>query len=241
MRFLLLFYLLANFNFLLAQSAAVDTAFIELSVQNAVRHYDTMMRGKDLYYNGSFYKDPPQNGEQHAFFKSEEWQKGAIVFDGHNFENLSLLFDLTKGLLVTETIHGNMFVINPQKLTAFTIGDHKFIQINNKMYKNSLPTSGYYQVLYEGRTMVLSLPEKSMQERIEAGKFNIEFDERERFYVLHKGVFHQVKGRSSILKILNEQKQSLKLLLRKNKVVFGKHPGAGYAVAAKLYDNLIDQ
>jgi hypothetical protein len=103
---------------------------------------------------------------------------------------------------------------------------------------NSLPATGYYEVLYTGKSKVIARRQKILHQEIENGVIETTFDERNHFYIYKDGIFHPVKSKSSDLKLLQEQKQKLKKMLRQRNAGYDGNRELLFKNAAEYYDTL---
>jgi hypothetical protein len=221
-----------------AQTIKGDTSFVADAVASSVRIYEGFIHGQELFYNGSAYVEPARTGDQHSFFLSEDWIFGSVSFDGETFNNVPFLYDIMIDQLITESATGNMQVLPREKVRWFTLGERRFENIDNKAANNSLPRSGFYEVLYSGKTKLICLRQKLQQEKIESRILDIYYEEKNRYFVLKNDEFIGVKNKGSLIKVLNDQKSQLKAFARKNAAQFGDNRDALMAAIATEYDLL---
>lgn len=221
------------------QSNLRDTSFVSASVKNATLQYDHFIGSQQLYFNGSAYVEPSSTDDTHPFFETPEWQLGSIVFEGQAYNNVLLIYDAAGDKLIGETVNGNMIALNLEKVNSFKINNRQFIKIDNAQVKNSLPRSGFYEVLYNGKSQVIAMRKKERHEEIDMRELHIRFDVVNKYYVLKNGAYFSVKSKQSILRVFAEQKHSLKTLINKNNVSFRVDREEALASVAEFYDNLI--
>lgn len=225
----------------IAQMPTADTAFLQIAVNNAIGQYKSAISGNELYYNGSAYREPAHAEDEHPYFLTEEWTFGSLRFEGQDFNNVPMLYNSVSDQVISETPNGNLVVINPQKVNSFTIHNHNFVRIDNSTVNNSLPETGFYNVLYNGKTRVIVMREKKMQEKLENQQLHISFEIKNRYFILKKGKYYPVKNKKSILKVLEEQKSSLRTLINKNGIRFKNNREQSLARIAEFYDTLISK
>jgi hypothetical protein len=221
-----------------AQNLKPDSSFVNDAVASSVKIYDDFIHGQELFYNGSAYVEPARTGEPHPFFMSEDWTFGDLSFDGEIFRNVPLLYDIMIDQLITESATGNMQVLPREKVRWFTLSEKKFEYIDTKTVNNSLPRSGFYELLYGGKTKVICLRQKLQQEKIEARVLDIYYEEKNRYFVLRGDEFVSVKNKGSLIKVLKDQKSELKSFVRKNATQFNADRDALMAAIARQYDVL---
>jgi hypothetical protein len=216
-----------------------DTSFLNAARNNAVALYEQALRSQSRIYNGSKYVAPEHTLEQHPFFSSVDWLVGAAFYDGEYFENIALMYDLQTGALITEHLpSGHPIQLVREKVKYFSIGGHYFERIENDSVSNSLPRSGFYDILYQGETRVVARRQKLMREQIIASVIERSFDERTRHFLYKNGVYFPLKGKSSLLKVLADKKTELKRFIKQNRLRLSSDREVLFKSVAEFYDTL---
>ena len=221
-----------------AQQGA-DTSFLTRAKENTVMLHHRALGVQSRLYNGSKYLAPDHTLDEHPFFASEDWVTGSVFYDGEYFEDIPLMYDLYSGALVTEHVpSGHPIQLVRTKLKQFSIGKHYFERIENESVSNSLPQSGFYEVLYAGETKVIARRQKLLREEINAQVIDRFFDERNRYFVQKNGVFFPVKNKTSLLKALSNRKTELKRYIKENRARFWPDRELLFKSVAEYYDTL---
>jgi hypothetical protein len=216
-----------------------DTTFIITAKRNTIDLYQKALRTQSRLYNGSKYAAPKQTFEQHPYFASEDWITGAVFYDGEYFPDIPLMYDLFLGALVTEHYpSGHFLELVPEKLQYFSMGDHYFEKIENESVSNSLPKTGFYEILYDGKTRLVSLRQKYLREKIEAPDIIITYEEKNRYFIFMDEVFFPVKSKASMLKLLDDRKRELKRFLKQQQIKFSSNRELALKSLAEHYDSL---
>jgi hypothetical protein len=233
--FLLIFFPTAN---ALAQNQA-DTAFIATAKRNAIASYEKEMRTQSGLYNGSKYVAPDYDRDLHPYFSSEDWITGSVHYDGEYFTDVSLMYDLYNAALIAEHFpSGHPIQLIEDKVQSFDIDGHHFQKIHNEVFGNSLPATGFYDVLHPGKTKLIARRQKVRRQEIEDLAVETFFDARTRYFVLKNDVFFPVKNKGSLLKILSDRKRRLKKFLKDNKALRLQHKEDLLKGIAAHYDSL---
>jgi hypothetical protein len=219
------------------QTSTSDTLFLTRAVANATLLYEKTLDNQSILYNGTQYIEPDQVDDHHPFFFSDDWIMSSVEYDGQQFENVPLLYDLTNDKVVSESHNGSLIELIRDKLISFTIADHRFIKIvaNNK---NRLPRTGFYDVLYNGTHQVIVLRTKSDGERVTEQRIVKDFEEKNRYFLLKNGEYFSVGGRAAILGVLADQKQALKKHIKRQSLDFNANREYALAALASYYDTL---
>jgi len=216
-----------------------DSTFSSAAIQNTINIYKKAIGAQARLYNGSKYQPPQYSFEEHPFFLSEDWISGDVYYDGEYFQQVPLMYDLYNGHLITEHISsGHSIQLVREKLQSFILAEHHFEKIEQDGKTNSLPQSGFYDVLYGGETKVIVGRQKVKREKIESTTIEMFYDERNRYYILKNGVFFPVKSKSSALKVLGDKKPELKKFLKKQGVSFSRQRELVLKELAGFYDSI---
>ncbi len=221
----------------LSQSRS-DTSFVALAKQYARGLHEAALGTQARLYNGSRYVDPVFNDEEHPFFLSEDWLTGSVVYDGEEFIDVPLMFDMMNQALVAEhRPSGHAIRLIDEKLTQFSINGRKFERIEIASVQNSLPASGPYEVLYDGPSKLLARRVKFRRDNIEAHQVVVSYELRERYFILRNGVYFPVRKKSSLLRVLSDKKQQLKHFLKQQGLRFSSERERALIAAAEFYDS----
>lgn len=233
---LLLLIVLASTAF---SQTARDTLFIAVARQKTTALYLETMHTQSRLYNGSKYSPPDHTLEEHPFFLSADWITGTVYYDGEYFKNVPLMYDLASQTLVTEhAANGHAIRLVEEKLAHFTLDGHYFERIINDSVANSLPSTGFYEVLYHGPTKVVMRHHSVLREQIISGAVERSFDEKSKFFVMRNGVFFPVKSKASVFRLLSTWKNELKKFVRQRKLSFGDNREVALKSLAEHYDTL---
>jgi hypothetical protein len=216
-----------------------DTAFVKAAIMQAHKLYSSTIQGQTTLYNGKDYKEPAQTNDQHPFYGSDDWVYGSVKYGGQAFPNVPLLFDVTTEKVITENYYNaDELVLINEKLESFTIGDHRFKKIKTEDVGNSLPQSGFYQILHDGPSTLVAKRQKLMRERVEIDAIENDFEARDRYFIFKNGRYFQVKSKASILNVLSDQKQGLRQFIKKRRIRFKNNQDAALPLIAAEYDRL---
>lgn len=237
-KILMALFLLAPCAFSVAQPGQ-DVSFLAAAKRNAINHYHQALAAQARLYNGSKYRAPEHTLEEHPYFLSEDWIMGSVHYDGDLFENVPLMLDLSQGALVTEHYpSGHPIQLVYGKLQGFSIAGHNFEKIENENVGNSLPTSGFYEVLYAGPTRLVARRQKQEHEQIVSTEIQRSYEERNRYFLFKNGVFFKVKSKRSVRKLLTDKKQEVKRFFKQHKALFYPDREKMLKMTAEYYDSL---
>jgi hypothetical protein len=227
--------LLFNSWTILAQTKT-DTLFVQSAISASIRMYKDVIRGQTSLYTGSEYREPRQtDDEENPFFESTDWVFGDVFYDKKFFDHVPLLYDITTDRVITENFYSaQQIALVSEKLSRFTFGNHTFVRETDP----TLPKPGFYDLLYDGPSRSLARRQKVIRETIVSQKLEIKFDPKNKYFILRNGKYFAVKSKSSVLKLFEDEKQSLRLFIKKSKLKFGSDPARSISLISSQYDQL---
>ncbi|MEI9917597.1 MAG: hypothetical protein WDO14_02215 [Bacteroidota bacterium] len=232
MRLLLILCLLANVRSF-AQNTRVDSTFIADAKKNVVAAYSQSISAQSHLYNGSAYTEYISQNEENPYF-IDEWIDGSVTYDEEFHDNVPLLYDISSDRLIVD----NQFSIKKvmlvfEKVSEFTIRDHHFVQL-----KNTPLQVGYYELAYDGPNKVYVRYRKTLQSKpVDYSIVNL-FEEKKLYYIYKNGTFYSVRGKGSVLKLLEDKKKELKKFIRDNNLQFGNEKARDISRLVQYYDQL---
>ena len=221
-----------------SQSGAGDTTFITAAAKNTVERYRKALGVQAKLNNGSKYRPPEQDVDEHPYFLSDDWMMGDVYYDDELFIEVPLMYDLYSGQLITEhSASGHAIQLIFEKVSYFKVRDHLFEKIYNESVNGSLPATGFYDILYAGETKVVSRRQKLQTEEIYNTYVEVGYDEKNRYFLFKNGIFFPVNNKASVLKVLGDEKQKLKRFLKAGKIKFSENKELALKSMAAFYDS----
>ena len=230
------FYLLLRYNLQVIMSCNPFPKFLPVVLlliinQNVcaqdytpiVRNYMKESNVFSPLYNGTL---PPQYKGTYDgtyFLESEEYFPGAVVYDGKKYEDLSLNLNAHLDELYVR-IPGNHIssVLIKSYVTSFHLGDMAFLHITRSAFPRT-PEEGYFRVLFSGEHIRLfkRIKKNYISANPNETRSSHLFETRISYYmVTQDGMFHPVKTKGSLLKVLQDQKKPLKKHISENELKF---------------------
>jgi hypothetical protein len=225
-------FVLTN-GYLLGQNVKADSAFIADAKKNVIASYANGISAQSHLYNGSAYTEYISQNDEHPYF-IDEWVEGSVTYDEELHNNIPLLYDISLDRIIVDnpySIKKVMLVF--EKVSDFTIKDHHFVQLKS----TPLPV-GYYELGYDGQHKVYVRHRKTLQSKaVDYSVINL-FEEKKLYYIYKNGTFYSVRGKRSVLKLLEDKKKDLKEFIRNNKLQFGDDKARDISRLVQYYDQL---
>lgn len=209
-----------------AQSSSPEFETLASSFKLLSQQYSGSFLAHPQLFNGPEYVDYSKVYHQvtgHQFFLFPDQQQGSVYYNEHNFENVSLAYDLVLDQVVLKhpTTPLTLRLVN-DNVRAFSIADHRFIRIASDSLTKGVMRTGYYEVLVDGTAQVFAKRIKRKHERIEQKNINAEFVQENQFFIQKAGLYYPVKSKGSIVKLFSDKKELIQKYLQTNNLKFSR-------------------
>jgi hypothetical protein len=230
---ILFFFFMFILGFANAQTFKSDSSFLAEAKKNAVQLYSQSLSAQSHLYNGSAYTEYRSQNEENPYF-IDEWLDGTIRYDGDLYENVPLLYDISKDKLITDHQYAvNKIELISERIEHFTIKNHLFVPLEDQKI-----AKGFYELAYDGPTKVYVRYQKALQsKRVDYSIENL-FEEKTSYYILKGTRYISVKSKGSVLNALEDKKVELKKFIRDNHLGFKTDRTKDITRLAQHYDQL---
>ena len=128
----------------------------QVQLRNAINLYNHFSDGNAPVYNGSEYIYYTFKMEGDPYFITGDLSKGWVSYSGRKYDSLSLMYDVARNqLVVASRQRFSRIVLGEEFVDSFNILGHTFIKLIED-HKENLYNTGYYDVLYNGKTQLLA-------------------------------------------------------------------------------------
>lgn len=222
---------------MLAQDRLTDSAFFVNAFSAARSQYMKNIGAGSYLYNGVAFEKYWNRIVGHPFFMSE-FQQGSLYYDGTFYEDVPLIYDISRDQLVSKNFSKNNDVILlTEKLRSFTIGSNKFVKIDVDSSNTSL-AGGFYESLYEGSYTVLSKHKKEILHTTKGEEDITKFKQYDYYYVEKDGKYYSIDGESSLLFLLKDQRSEMRKFMNRKEINFKKDAAGTIVQAIQYYEKL---
>ncbi|MCK8523377.1 hypothetical protein M0D21_17480 [Aquimarina sp. D1M17] len=160
--------------------------------------------------------------DQHQFFKSYDFLSGSVNYNGQSYPDLKLRYDVYHDeilLKLPDSYGAVMLQLLKEKVDYFFIDGHKFLHINNEKIL-STGVSGYFEVLlHKGLLDVYKKNGLVKRDVIENRRVFYQFSNKNSYILFYDNIYHNIDGKSDVVKLFPEQKSEIKAFYVKNKAL----------------------
>lgn len=237
MRINIVFGLVSLLSCFLAQGQVIVSHFPAIEqLSDPIKAYKAATQFSQNLYNGRIYFLYDHRSEEHQFFNDREWNYGSVGFDGQRFDSVQLKLDVYKQELLVHHLNGDHMILQPEKVMDFIMAGHHFKRlVSGKDIDEKMPT-GFYDIVYNGKSQLLVFRKKDRQEKIEDRKIIALYPIKDSYYIYHNGVFKQVRSKKSVLALFPRNERSLKRSLRAKQFSYRKNREEGILTMVQQFD-----
>jgi hypothetical protein len=190
-------------------------------------------------YNGPEYLDYSRRYHTvkgHQFFLSTAPQPGAVAYNGHDFQNISLAYDVVLDHVVLSPPQSPLTLrLLDEKVRGFTISGHRFVRLAADSATRSIIRTGYYEELLGGPVQVLARRMKTQQEHISQAHVDVEFTAVDKLFVRKAGQYYAVSSKSSVLRLMADRGKEVQKYAQEHKLRFNKAQREASVLALATY------
>ena len=203
-----------------AQDRKNDATFYQELLSNTYRNYLTQVGDNIRLYNGTEYARPYYGITGHPFFNSNDFQKGTVNYDGTQYQDVLMAYDLVGDELIVKAYQDLSLKLVSEKITSFYFSDHRFVRIIQDSNTSKLPT-GFYEILNTGPILVLVKRKKIIEQPLKPENPS-KFSEYDSYFLNTEDVYYPIDSRNSLISVFHDYKNEIKKYLRKNRLNFKK-------------------
>jgi len=221
-----------------AQNGAMaDSVFQKRMADSVIKmYYNTVGENMQLY-NGSEYAGSFSNSIGHPYFESDRLQKGSILYNAVLYQDIPLSYDLVRDELIISNYTRNFNLkLVTEKIIYFSFLNHVFVKIEPDSSMGTSLASGFYELLYNEKLMVLAKRVKRLQAG--AAEDKPKFVQYDHYFVRNDNMLKEIESERDLLEFFKDQKAEIKKYLHKNDFRFKKDPGNTIVKAAEYYTQL---
>jgi hypothetical protein len=225
--------LLANVK---AQSSADDSMSLAKSVHNALTLYEQSAGDQSRLYNGTEYTGYPFSfTEGSPFFQRGQAQKSSIIYDQVEFRNIGLMYDdLSDRVIMQDENH--RIQLSNDRISRFTIGNLEFIRFVRDSLNTTMPESGFYNILYEGKLVVWKKEIKTIRQIYSYSETTRSIDSKTNYYFKKNDRWFRITSQKELLKVFPDRKNDIHHYIKSNKLSYKKDADNLLIKVAVFYD-----
>ncbi|HJS53085.1 MAG TPA: hypothetical protein VJ765_01035 [Chitinophagaceae bacterium] len=225
-RTLLFGFLTFGSTFLQSQPSYSDSLAVSISATtDFAKNIYYLQRGNEAaIYSGILHYRYSSDIGGIAYYRSENWQRGEVIYENTLYKNVLMKYDLVKDQLIVisnDTSGVSIGLFSP-RVKQFFLSGSTFIRVDNN--NGGSLQSGFYRQLAVGKVIAFARVKKIISEKIIDNKVARNFDENIKYYVLKEEKYFHIQNKNDLLTALKDHKKEIQGFMKKNKFKYRKEP-----------------
>jgi hypothetical protein len=193
---------------------------------------------KLLLLNGRIWHNQYAKVQGDQYFLSNIFLKGAVTFNGRQFNNLDLKYDILNDELILRIENQPIIIMNKEMADSFDLVflDRTYHIINAGTDTLSL-LRGYVNVLYDGPSVLYVKYSKKILPLAVDGKFDL-FSQEHRIYLKKGPEIFPVSGKRELLILLEDKKKEVREYLKSSRFKVKRNDPDTFIPLLEYYDSI---
>jgi hypothetical protein len=206
-------------------------------MDSAVVEYSRSAGSRSALYYGKVQEGHPRT-TNHPYLKDAQYAKARLSYYGIIYPEVLLRFDLSRNEMIVQSpgLNHNI-VLFPENVDFAELHGQRIIYFRNDSLPGS-PSTGYYILLHSGSCRVLEKKTATLQFRGEGSTTEWYYSTDALFYLYKDGVYHIVRTKRGVLKILYPYKKELKRFISANRLRYRLDTEKFLTLTAREYEKL---
>jgi hypothetical protein len=223
---------------LTAQQYYNDSALVSGAAVYTKLFYNQKRGNESAIYNGLLHHSYPSFIEGNAFFLTDSFRVGTVVYENIFYEDILMKYDLVTDQLVVvanEQISIPLALFSP-RVKEFSFSGLKFFyedDING--ITTSLP-EGFYQELVKGKTTAICKTTKIIFETINGNTLERKFEQEKRYYIVKDKHPYLIMKKKDLLNVFNDQINAVQEFMRNKNLNFKKNKEKTIVAVTEFYN-----
>jgi hypothetical protein len=222
-----------------AQTVQEDSAFYQSAFDHSISFYFSQLGDQSPLYNGFVYAAYEYNFKTGTpYFPSIHFSPGSVVYDGINYDSLTLLYeDLRQQVVIKK--ESLLLQLVSERVSAFKISGHAFIRLVADTTNTGISRTGFYEILYPGPSRVLKETIKNITEQASIYEGILRSVSTDYEYFIQRGSdFHRIRSKSDLLKVFRDRQKDIQKFIKKNKLNYRYDTENTLISVAEFYDQV---
>lgn len=217
--------------------------FLALFVKSSFAQTDTSLHASfavkpdssSSVFNGIEHTGYPVAEEGMPYFLTWDWQKGSMVFRDQPYRDVYLKYDLIKDELILRHYNGfTGIILFAPRIRSFTIMDKNFVNLT----ESGEMSAGIYEKVVTGTVSLFAKRTKLVTEILTASGIERKISQKNYYYLLKDGIFHQVRKERDVMDLLKDKKSQVKTHFRGKGIRYRRSPEHFLITVVSYYNQI---
>lgn len=221
----------------LTQTVSCDTLQADTAIHRLYTSYMSTVGGASALFNGPEYTGSYPLTTGTAFWKTNDFQKGTICYEGALYTGIPMAYDLVSNEVVIKGYQQLSIKLQPNRIGYFLLSGHLFVNTKpDTAASNNLPAD-FYDLLYNG-AIRLYVKRRKQVERSFHAEDPFVFTEYNLYFVYMGNRFYPVTSRRDLLHLFSDKNSEVKKFWKEKKLNFKKDTENAIVQTVMYYDRI---
>ena len=175
---------------------------------------------------GKVHEDYYSSAKNSPFWFSADWTVGSLQTPQVYYPELLLKYDAhLDALIFAADMMNQTFVwVNEDEVKSFWIHEKQFDYLGRGAEKSALESvnqnPGYFELLYEGKTILYAKREKRFQQYRDDYKHTGEFYEKNIYFLVEDQTFWEIKGKKDLIRFAPDHEGEIEQYIKEKDINF---------------------
>jgi hypothetical protein len=235
--FLIAIFILLAQN-LWSQQYYNDSALVSGASDHVKRSYIEKRGNLLAIFNGKLHNSYLSTIEGTAYFLSDSFQTGTLVYENIFYENIVMNYDLVLDQLIVAENRSTGIPISlfSPRVKEFSYSGLIFFYLNDTDPLAAHLPMGFYQQLASGKARAISRSTKMIIETPGDNTVLRRFEQTKRYYIIKEGQLYHIKKKKDLLNTLKDQRKGIQEFMRNQKLNFKKKKEKTITAVTEFYN-----
>jgi len=222
-----------------AQLPSHDSLIYSNAVKKVIDVYHQNIADQSGIFNGSQYEGYKVSfNDGHPYYKNDALEKGNIIYDHVAYENVGMLYDLVRDLIVVQDSTHRIQLVN-ERINEFNLYGDRFVRIEKKESRSALIATGFYNVMYSGNVGLYKKVVKRIREKISnTNDLTALFEITNYYYIKKDNVFYAIDKKNDLLRLFKNKQKEIERFIDEEQLNFRKDKDNMLSKVVNYYDQI---
>jgi len=215
-----------------------DSALVSGASDHVKRLYIEKRGNLLAIFNGKLHNSYLSSIEGTAYFISDSFQMGTLVYENIFYENIVMNYDLVLDQLIVAENRSTGLPISlfSPRVKEFSYAGLIFFYLNNTDPLSAYLSEGFYQQLASGQATAICRSTKVIIETPGESTVLRRFEQQKRYYIIKEGQLYHIRRKQDLLNTLKDQRKGIQEFMRSQKLNFKKKKERTITAVTEFYN-----
>lgn len=216
---------------------SAQSTMLEKRMEPQIARYLDTVAGQAVLFYGKEEEPYAVVASNHPYFREAYYVRGRLSYRGVMYPDVPLRVDLYRDELLVLSPAARHVRLTSTEIDFAELHDRRIVYLPKDTLSKSL-SPGLYFLLYDGDCRVFEKRTATLQQRTYMQTMEPYFAFSSVYYIRKESIYHRIKSRNALLKILGAHRKELELHIRVNQLDFRKDAGKMIVSTVETFEKL---